>query len=193
VAAEARFRARLAELAAVLLEVRWLGARTPHRVRCAAGHECAPRPDHVVSGAGPCRICAGQIWDAFYVVADLSAGQIKFGITSGDPGPRLRHHRAAGYRDVVRLMVGLPGTAAPEIESAALAALALAGFRPVRGREYYDVAALAVVLDVADNYPLPASSAADYPVSESLEIAGDYPPRVGELTVSVITLGRTLT
>jgi hypothetical protein len=57
----------------------------------------------------------------------------------------------------VRQVTGLPGTVAPEIESACLAAVALAGFRPVHGREFYDIDALAVVLDVADHYPASAS------------------------------------
>jgi hypothetical protein len=93
----------------------------------------------------------------FYVVADAERHRIKFGITSGNPRPRLLTHRAAGYREVVRLMTGLSGTAAPEIETAALAALELAEYRPIKGREFYDAAALAVVLDVADNYPLVAA------------------------------------
>src|SRR5437867_2051498 len=59
-AAEAKFRARLAELGATLLEPRWLGANTPHRVRCAAGHECSPRPGSVRCGRGGCRVCAGN-------------------------------------------------------------------------------------------------------------------------------------
>ncbi|MGJ3558898.1 hypothetical protein ACR6C2_07930 [Streptomyces sp. INA 01156] len=44
VAAEAAFRARLAELDATLLEERWLGNQTPHRVLCVKGHPCTPRP-----------------------------------------------------------------------------------------------------------------------------------------------------
>src|ERR1019366_3447317 len=60
-AAEAAFRARLAELGAELLEPRWLGSGTPHLVRCAAGHESKPRPENVTSGRqGPCRTCAGH-------------------------------------------------------------------------------------------------------------------------------------
>ena len=39
------------------------------------------------------------------------------------------------------------------MESAVLAALRLADIMPVRGREYYDSDALALVLDVVDNYP----------------------------------------
>src|SRR5436189_244364 len=50
--AEAAFRARLAELGATLLEPRWLGANTPHWVRCAAGHDCSPRPNSVQRGRG---------------------------------------------------------------------------------------------------------------------------------------------
>ena len=52
-------------------------------------------------------------------------------------------------------MVGLPSDAASAIEKAVLGALRLAGITPIRGREHYDAAALAVVLDVVDNYPLP--------------------------------------
>jgi hypothetical protein len=59
-AAEAAFRARLAELGAELLEPLWLGNHARHRVRCAAGHGCAPTPANVWRGQGICRECAGQ-------------------------------------------------------------------------------------------------------------------------------------
>lgn len=58
-ASEVRFRERLDELGATLLEPRWLGADEPHRVRCAAGHDCNPRPNNAVR-YGICKICAGQ-------------------------------------------------------------------------------------------------------------------------------------
>ncbi|MER7740024.1 hypothetical protein ABTX34_17190 [Streptomyces sp. NPDC096538] len=57
-AAEMEFRARLAELGAILLEPAWLGTGVPHRVRCAQGHDCTPRPNHVKQGDGICRTCA---------------------------------------------------------------------------------------------------------------------------------------
>jgi hypothetical protein len=95
-----------------------------------------------------------MVWDVFYVVANRPAARIKFGITSGDPRPRLTVHRRSGYEEILRLMTGLPGIVAPEVESAARAALALAGVVPVQGWEYYDISALAIVLDVADNWPL---------------------------------------
>ena len=151
--AEAAFRARLAELEATMLEPVWLGTDTPHRVRCAAGHEGRPRPGGVARGEGICRVCAGRVWDVFYVVATDPLAQIKFGITSGDPRPRLRRHKADGYSQRILVLEGLPGTAAPEIEVAAIAALKLADIEPLHGREYYTADALAIVLDIADNYP----------------------------------------
>jgi hypothetical protein len=92
-------------------------------------------------------------WDAFYVVANLDQHRVKFGITSGNPGARLRAHSYKGYRGVVRLFVQVPEGVALEAERAVRAALRLAAAKPVRGREYYDSAALAVILDVVDNYP----------------------------------------
>jgi hypothetical protein len=50
-------------------------------------------------------------------------------------------------------MFGLPGIVAPEIESTVLSTLALAEVIPVKGLEYHDISALAIVLDVADNWP----------------------------------------
>jgi hypothetical protein len=154
-AAEAAFRARLAELGAELLEP-YHGSGQPHRVRCAAGHECMPRPSGVQQGVGICHICGWQGRDAFYIVRQPTTGHIKFGITSGDPQWRLRRHRACGYSERVLVLTGLPGTTAPEIESAAIAVLKLAEIKPIRGREYYDSSALALVLDVVDNYPAAA-------------------------------------
>jgi hypothetical protein len=154
VLAEARFREILAAAGATLLEPVWPGSKAPCRVRCSAGHEVSPQPHSILGGSGICRVCAGKSWDAFYVVVDRDAGRIKFGITSGDVRPRLTVHRGQGYREVIRALTGLPGTTAPDIERAVRGALRLAGIQPVRGREYYDASALALVLDVADNYPV---------------------------------------
>ena len=41
---------------------------------------------------------------------------------------------------------------------AACATLALAGIQPIRGREYYDISALPVIMDVVDNYPRQTSA-----------------------------------
>jgi hypothetical protein len=79
-AAEAAFRARLTELGAILLEERWLGNQKPHRMRCAAGHECNPRPACVQQGQGICRTCAGNdskaSWEAFRVRVEELGGTV---------------------------------------------------------------------------------------------------------------------
>lgn len=56
--AELAFRARLGELGATLLDL-WLGNSKPHRVICANGHLCTPRPASLQQGRGPCRTCSG--------------------------------------------------------------------------------------------------------------------------------------
>jgi hypothetical protein len=148
---EAAFREALAAAGATLLEP-YKNAVTPHRVRCAEGHECWPRPGTVRAGHGICAACAYKVWDVFYVVAHGSEPRVKFGITSGNGAPRLRTHRQHGYTAVVRLVTGLPGRVARDAEDAVRAALASAGARPVRGREYFDASCLGLILDVADSW-----------------------------------------
>ena len=128
----------------------WLGSATPHRVKCAQGHLSPPTPGNVGQGHGVCRFCASTEWDAFYVVT--GGGAIKFGITAGDGRHRLRIHAGQGYTEVVRLVTGLPGTVALDTENAVKSALALAGEKPLRGREYFDATCLALILDVADSW-----------------------------------------
>jgi hypothetical protein len=77
---------------------------------------------------------------------------VKFGITSGDPRPRLSDHATAGFTEVVRVATGLPGALAPETEQAVKGALALADEKPVRGREYFHRDCLALILDIADSW-----------------------------------------
>jgi hypothetical protein len=150
--AERKFRERVEALGGRVVEPQWLGNKVPHAVVCAEGHECAPRPNDVTQGGGICRLCAGKRWDIFYVVSNPQHHHLKFGITSGDPRPRLGAHATDGFTVVNLLLTGLPGTAAPDLETAVLAALRLAGELPVRGREYFDFAVLALVLDVAENH-----------------------------------------
>ncbi|MFJ4738192.1 hypothetical protein [Streptomyces sp. NPDC088775] len=90
----------------------------------------------------------------FYVVVDDVRGRIKFGITSGDPRPRLRDHARDGFEIVVRLLTGLPETVAPDLERKLIRMLTLAGVEPVRGREYFDrCPAETLILDIVDHYP----------------------------------------
>ena len=153
--ADAAFRARLAELGAIPLYEMWLGTETPHHVRCAEGHDCYPAPGNVRGGHGPCIVCAGQSHDVFYVVGSTRDPVVKFGISSRDGRLRLGTHRRDGL-DVTHLLVtGLPGRAARAAEDAVRSALALAREKPVRGREYFDISCLALILDVADGWLAP--------------------------------------
>ena len=57
VVAEARFRARVAELGGTPLYERWLGTHEGHHVRCANGHDCWPIPANIRRGFGLCKPC----------------------------------------------------------------------------------------------------------------------------------------
>lgn len=108
-------------------------------------------PTSVQRGQGICRVCSWSAQDSVYVVKHVSQPHIKFGITTGDGQIRLKRHARAGYETVIRFETGLPGVAA-EIEQATIRALAGARMKPVRGREYYDLTALALILDIIDGW-----------------------------------------
>ena len=147
------FRMRVAELGGVVLEPRWLGNKRPHRVRCGAGHDCDPIPNAVQSGQGICRSCVGSTWDVFYVVSDEAAERVKFGVTSGAPKPRLAAHARDGYTTVRKLLVGLPEGIALALERAVRIKLKQQGHIPVRGREYFNGAAIPLILEVVGSAP----------------------------------------
>ena len=148
----AKFRARLDELGATLVQDEWLGRHVPHAVVCSEGHACSPQPGNVMNGGGVCGHCANTLksqaaWDVFYVVAG-SAG-VKFGVTGRDPGPRLGAHRRDGYPDVIQVWDDLPGDLAKATEDTIKARLKADGLRPVRGLEYFGPEATATVLRIA--------------------------------------------
>ncbi len=151
--AETDFRDSLVKLGATLLDGEWRGREASYRVLCSAGHECEPSAHGVLNGQGVCRICVGQLWDAFYVVADDVNAVIKFGITSRDARHRLAEHKRDGFDRVIRLHLGLPGNVAPELERTTLSALCDAREQPIRGREYFPARVLPLVLDLVDNHP----------------------------------------
>lgn len=162
------FRAKVATLGGTVLEPEWLGRATSHRVRCASGHETKVWPGSIRNGHGICRVCSARAWDVFYVVVNDDEDSLKIGITSGNPRPRLYAHRRDGYTTVVRLLPGFPN--AYQLECDVKATLQLAGEKPVRGKEYFDVRTMATVLDIVDNYPLraivpaPRGESAEWPV-----------------------------
>ena len=150
-AAEANFRARLAELGATLLETKWLGTGTPHHVRCSQGHDCYPRPNSVQQRGGICKYCAGSNCNVFYVVTGPLG--LKLGISHGDGLDRLdTHYRDYGYATTRRLLTGLPPGAAAELEDELKRALPASGFDPVYGTEYFAIGALDLVLKLVDDH-----------------------------------------
>lgn len=89
---EARFRLRLAEIGAVLLEP-YHGMHSPHRLRCSEGHECSPNPHGVIAGQGPCLICARK--DPATAEAAFNARLTEMGAVQVEPtwlGVSSPHH-----------------------------------------------------------------------------------------------------
>jgi hypothetical protein len=108
----ADFKARLATLPIPITldasETRWHLNQKPYRAHCAEGHPCLPVPNRIKNGRGGCDICANKYSDVVYVVTGPNG--LKFGITSGDPRPRLNDHKrisGGGYDTTVRLWTGL--------------------------------------------------------------------------------------
>ncbi|MHC3450808.1 GIY-YIG nuclease family protein [Streptomyces prasinus] len=104
----------------------------------------------------------------FYVVVNEIDDTVKFGITSGDPRPRLGMHARDGFDSVVRLVENLPDDLALRTERAVRAALRDAREAPVRGREYFPARVLGLVLDVVDGW-----TASPDPVEEPEQLALD--------------------
>lgn len=148
--AELDFLARLVAMNCTPTYDKWLGARHQHDVLCPEGHECRPCPNDVQQGQGVCKVCAGKVWDAFYVVYNPDTDVLKFGITSGDPHSRVRHHVGKGYIEVLRTFRDLPADEAKGLEDELMNLMRCADVAPVQGREYFSGATLNVILGTVD-------------------------------------------
>lgn len=136
----------------------WAGTLRTYAATCPQGHACDPSPTHVFQGIGGCPACRGKFWDAFYVVKHPKADVIKFGITSGDPRPRLKDHARDGFTEELLVYRNLEERTAPDLERELMVLLKLAGIEPVRGREYFPAGAENVVLAVATDWLAPDGS-----------------------------------
>ena len=116
-AAEATFRARLAELGAELLEPAWLGSAARHHVVCAAGHDCWPTPNKVQQGRGVCGTCGSAATQEKVNLARMADAERRFralldelGVVLLDPyqgvGVRLRARCPAGHEFQVWPVIG---------------------------------------------------------------------------------------
>lgn len=130
----------------------WKGVELGYAATCPQGHACAPWPISSGQGRGGCGACKGKVWDAFYVVHNVEASTVKFGITSGNPKPRLADHRRAGFTAVLRVFAGLPEGEARGLEQQLLKVLHCAGVQPLQRREYFPDATLNVVLPFVDEW-----------------------------------------
>ena len=88
--------------------------------------------------------------DVLYVVTGGKG--VKVGITHGDGTARLNTHKGDGYPNCIRLFRNLPAGMASAIEYGVLEACESAGYKPVRGREYYGLDAANLILDTVDRY-----------------------------------------
>ncbi|MFE0651021.1 hypothetical protein ACFVZH_20770 [Streptomyces sp. NPDC059534] len=103
----------------------------------------------------------------FYVVVDDLNEIVKFGITSGDPRPRLAVHARDGFDHVIRLAEDLPNDLAPRLERVVLAALRDAREAPVRGREYFPARVLGLVLDLVDGWTAATAGPSSLPATDA--------------------------
>jgi hypothetical protein len=138
---EREFMERVVALGGAVLG-EYVRSDTPVLVECPRGHRVMPRPAGLRNGGGLCRKCRNLVWDVLYVVRNHESGHIKFGVTSGDPEGRLSAHRTDGFRDVLFVRTGLADDIAYRSEQGCLEYLRERGYMPVRGREYFDGAAL---------------------------------------------------
>lgn len=146
--AEAEFRAWLADHDAELLEP-WHGVMKNHLVQCKRPQHLAHgvKPNNVQGGQGICRLCAWEDMDVFYVLTGPKG--LKFGITSGDPRPRLRDHQRDGYCAVIHwLSTGLDQGVPIGLETDIKQVLRKEGFVPVEGDEHFGADALGRVLGI---------------------------------------------
>ncbi|WP_407842143.1 hypothetical protein ACE1OC_43105 (plasmid) [Streptomyces sp. DSM 116496] len=87
------------------------------------------------------------------MVTDDEREVVKFGVTGGDPRPRLSDHRRDGLGIVIRLIENLPDGIALEIENSIRLALRDAKETPTRGREYFPGRCTGLILYTIDNHP----------------------------------------
>lgn len=148
---EARFRDRAAELGCTVVG-NYVTAQHPIEVRCSSGHVSHPQPHNVLQGQGICLACTWATQDVVYVVFNDDLDQVKLGITSGDPRPRLWAHAADGFQTVLYVRRGLPVGVAHDAEQTMLRDLRSRGVQPVQGREYFAGSHTAAIMGLLDNY-----------------------------------------
>jgi hypothetical protein len=129
----------------------YVNTAAPVECICPKGHICNPRPNDVVNrGYGMCLVCAGKKSDVFYVVQNPLDGNIKLGVTSGNPRGRLKDHEYDGFIRLLFLAVKMPYGVARQTEAQIMQRLYNKhGLYPVRGYEYFGQEAAEIIVDLA--------------------------------------------
>ena len=157
-----RFHANAAKLGVELLVRKYRGSQKGHSARCPEGHKFGLTPWDAYRALQPeaedlgftrsniCTFCARMTPpDVVYVVTGPAG--LKFGITNGSGRGRLHDHYLNGYTEVVRLRKGLAPKVAQDLEDDLRVAMRRAHYVPLHGREYFEIAALPLVLDIVDS------------------------------------------
>lgn len=97
-----------------------------------------------------CLRCVGRVFDCFYVVTNGS--DVKLGITSGDPGPRLNDHFRIGFFNTLFLCPNLPDGLARFAETSILRELAERDYYPYSGNEWFRQDARDMILALTGKY-----------------------------------------
>lgn len=122
-------------------------------ITCPRGHEDRLNARQAFKRGRVCRRCSGTVhntpFTVFYVVQHPETCVVKFGVSRGSGESRLRQHAETGYTIRHLKVADLPGSLAKQVEDHCKAALAAAGWRPVKGAEWFEGAALESVIATA--------------------------------------------
>jgi hypothetical protein len=145
--AEKRFREIVTTCGGKCIYENWNGTVYPHAIECALGHINNPYPTNVLRGVGICGPCSGKVANIVYAVSNEE--MVKFGITSNSAHRRLNDHKRDGLITVHRQV---SYNNALQLETTIRTTLRDAGKVPSRGREYFDITCLPLILDVIDSH-----------------------------------------
>lgn len=154
------FSDKAKDLGITVLESEWIAKSRSHRAVCFAGHEFGLVPNKMKRGCPECPrgMYGGAMppHDVYYIVSglDTSSGKetVKPGISSGGGYNRLRQHAEDGLTVQHLRVPGLPVGMARVLEKFVLDGLDREGWLSTRGVEYFPVAALQDVMDLAGEW-----------------------------------------
>ncbi|MER7806180.1 hypothetical protein [Streptomyces sp900116325] len=154
------FSERAKDLGITVLESQWIAASRAHQAVCFAGHEFGLVPNKMKRGCPACPrgMYGGTVppHDVYYVVGGLDTANneatVKPGISSGGGYNRLRQHAEGGLTAQHLRITGLPLGMARALERFVLDGLDREGWLSTRGVEYFPLAALHDVMDLAGEW-----------------------------------------